>query len=162
MNLTREYLLWLFHYDAPNGKLYWKNHWCKNVLPQIMDKEADTIDQDGYKKVSLNNQPVAVHRLIYLIENHFFPLPKYMLDHINGDRTDNRISNLRVVSNRQNQLNQRRHREGKLPGAYLIKSSGKWRSLFHLHGRSLHLGCFNTELEAHQRYIRELTARGFL
>lgn len=66
----------------------------------------------GYKTVRINQRSYAVHRLIAMA---FLPnldnLPQ--VDHINRDKTDNRLENLRWVDNKQNQLNTERHERSK-------------------------------------------------
>lgn len=97
---------------------------------------------------------VCMHRSIW--EHTHGPIPpKMQVDHINGDRLDNRLYNLRVVSNRENQQNQQIHREGRLPGSHLER--GRWRARIRIGGVKKHLGCFNTEQEAHQAYLKALT-----
>jgi len=70
------------------------------------------------------------------------------LDHINRDKRDNRISNLRVVSRSENLWNN----TGK--GYYWNKNKNKWRSQIGLNGKLIHLGLFNTEEEARECYLK--------
>lgn len=84
-----------------------------------------------------------------------FPLNDYQVDHINGDGLDNRLSNLRIVSSRENSCNRKIHRDGKLPGAKLDKRSKSirpWYATIEIKGKAFHLGSYRTELEAHQIY----------
>jgi len=78
---------------------------------------------------------------------------EYMVDHINGNSLDNRKSNLRIVTNRENQQNQNIHRSGRLCGCYYRKDRKNWYSRIHVDGTRKHLGCFKTEYEAHQAYM---------
>ena len=68
-----------------------------------------------------------------------------MLDHINRDRTDNRISNLRIVDNQINCTNQY--------GKGYSKCGDKWKAYIKINYKQKHLGLFNTEQEAHNAYI---------
>jgi hypothetical protein len=70
-----------------------------------------------------------------------------MLDHINQNRQDNRISNLRMVTNQQNSFNTN------AKGYYWHKKNKKWRSKIHVNGKRIYLGYFNTEIEARQSYL---------
>lgn len=84
-----------------------------------------------------------------------FPIRGFVIDHINGNGLDNRRENLRVVSFRENMMNQKIHRNGKLIGASFQKARGSWRSVIKYKGRQKHLGEFSTEMAAHLRYLEE-------
>jgi hypothetical protein len=85
------------------------------------------------------------------------PIPDGKLtDHLDGNRTNNKWSNLRIVSNRENQVNQVAHRNGKLPGFTLVRSTNRFRSRIRIDNKNKHLGYFATELEAHQAYLNAL------
>ena len=77
----------------------------------------------------------------------------YMVDHVNGNSLDNRKSNLRIVTNRENQQNRKTHRSGRMLGCCYHKSPKKWRARILVNGHSKHLGYFKTEHEAHQAYL---------
>jgi hypothetical protein len=70
------------------------------------------------------------------------------IDHINGVRDDNRIDNLRAVTNQQNCFNKKETK-----GYYWNKSRNKWKSEIKLDGKSIYLGRFDTEEEARQAYL---------
>lgn len=158
MNFTAEDLLWYFRYDRENGKLYWKNHWAANARGRWVGKEAGTLDPNGYLRITLHYKRFLIHRLIWIIENN--SEPEKFIDHIDGNKLNNRISNLRVVSSRTNQQNLFRHRKGKLVGSSFHKLVGRWQARITVDKKLKHLGWFNTELEAHQRYLKELEERG--
>jgi hypothetical protein len=83
------------------GKLYWKKvaHPNKQYL---VGQEAGSIHQTGYRHVSWLGKVHKVHRLIFLLEYGYLP-PE--VDHINGDRQDNRLENLRPATRSENQCN---------------------------------------------------------
>lgn len=91
-----------------------------------------------------------------MIPMHHFvcgkPLHGYEIDHINGDGLDNRRTNLRVVTHRQNANNFRKHRNGKLPGATF--GCGNWQARIYVSGKRLHLGRFKTQEDAHIAYLK--------
>ena len=124
----------------------------------MIGKEAGYVQPDGYLGVRIGGKHYPIHKLIWLIETGSYPTK--MIDHINGDKKDNRISNLREVDNRRNQQNQKRHRLGHLVGATYIKRSGLWLAQIQHGGKHHFLGYFDTELEAHQRYVQELKVKG--
>ncbi len=73
------------------------------------------------------------------------------VDHINGDTLDNRRSNLRVSTNRQNQWNQKRIR-GIVPFKGVTLENGKYRSRIRINGKKTNLGRFDTAQEASNAY----------
>lgn len=150
--ITREQLLFLFSYNRHNGTLWWRNPPKPNHI-RLKGKRAGTIDELGYSRIKINRRIYLIHRLVWFIENNEWV---EMIDHKNGDTTFNCIFNLRASTNRKNQSNRKQHREGKLVGANWHKQTQKWRSRIRINKKEFHLGMFNTELEAHQRYIQEL------
>ncbi len=75
-------------------------------------------------------------------------MPDKYIDHINGITDDNRILNLRDVTNQQNQWNQT-----KAKGYTWNKRTKKWQSQIKVGGKVINLGYFDTEIEAHQSYL---------
>lgn len=76
------------------------------------------------------------------------------VDHINGNPLDNRRANLREATNSQNQANARK-RSGSvspLKGVTWMRSSRKWRAQIKRDGKTIYLGCFDTEQGAHEAY----------
>jgi hypothetical protein len=79
-----------------------------------------------------------------------------VIDHINGNRSDNRIENLRVVTGMQNANNQQTRLAGArkaMLGASFHKPSGKWISRVKINGKDKYLGLFDTPDEANQAYL---------
>ena len=150
MELTKEYLNWLFDYDQERGVLIWKNHWSGTIRTKYIGRNAGNINRKGYRAVTINFKEKLAHHLIWFLEHDVWPT---QIDHINGDKTDNRIVNLRHVTTRQNCNNFKIHRRGKLVGASWEKRRLKWESYIHFGNKKKHLGYFNSELEAHQRYM---------
>ena len=88
-------------FDHKDGHLYWK----KVVHPNkqyLVGQEVGCIHQTGYRHVTWQGKVYKVHRLIYLLEHGYLPKE---IDHINGNRQDNRLENLRDVTRSQNQFN---------------------------------------------------------
>lgn len=117
-------------------------------------KIPKNLDRDGYLVIVYNKKRYFAHRLAWYFCHGIFP--ELMIDHINGIKTDNRLCNLRVVTNRENQSNTHRHRSGNLVGATFRKSKNKWVSRIQIDKKLIHLGYFDTEQDAHDRYMKAL------
>ena len=106
----------------------------------------------GYCGVWFNGRRISYHAIVWILSTlHDIPQGKE-IDHINGNKIDNRIENLRIVTRRQNQQNQKRHRIGKLVGASYCKIQGNWESNIKIDKNKIFLGCYKTEQEAHEAY----------
>lgn len=151
--MTHEECLRLFNYDKESGKLYWKIKPSNSVA---IGREVGSTNSNGY----LQAKKKMVHKIIWLHQKGVWT--DNQLDHINGNRKDNRIENLREVTNRINCQNKKVHREGNLLGAYFDKRRNHWRSQIRVDKNIIYLGCFKTQLEAHSTYINKCKELGFL
>ncbi len=108
----------------------------------------------GYRRVSVDSLRFLAHRAAWLYV--YGEWPSMHIDHINGDRGDNRIANLRDVSPRTNLENQRNpkgsNRSGFL-GVYQPKNYRKWIARLQVKGKGMYLGVFETPEEAHRVYL---------
>lgn len=102
----------------------------------------------GYLRGSVGKKTVSAHRAAWAI--HYGEWPKGQVDHINGDTTDNRICNLRVVTGRENSRNQKRRKSNTsgCMGVTYESHCGKWRARINSGGKRLSLGLFVTKEEA--------------
>lgn len=101
-------------------------------------------------------KPVWMHRVIW--EMHNGPIQSGMyIDHINGDSLDNRLENLRLASNAQNQQNSRKKQTGssKYKGVYFGKWCSAWRARIKYGKKYESLGYFNTQEDAALAYNRK-------
>jgi hypothetical protein len=114
-------------------------------------------NKNGYIVIGIKGKIFQAHRLAWLFVFGVFPDKE--IDHINGIKTDNRISNLRNVSkivNLQNIKKAFKHNlSSGLLGVSLVKKSGKYKSRININGKTKHLGCFDTAEEAHNKYLVE-------
>lgn len=143
--ITQQELKELFDYR--DGCLYWR---VTRIWHRPAGSKAGTKNSNGYMDVGLNGKLYKLHRLVFLWHHGW--LPKY-LDHINGDKLDNRIENLRPVNGRQNNANRGVHGNNKTGyrGVCFHKLTGKWQAT--LCGR--YLGLFDTAQEASEEYEKQ-------
>jgi hypothetical protein len=90
---------------------------------------------------------LLLHRFVY--ELAYGPIPEGLqIDHIDGNRSNNFLSNLRLVTHQQNQWNRTAAK-----GYYWNKQHKKWMARISLNGKEKFLGYFDSEAEAHQAYL---------
>lgn len=104
-----------------------------------------------------HNKYIMIHQLIQ--KAYKYDSDKY-LDHINGDPTDNRKENLRIVTHRENMINTKMYISNTSGhrGVYYSKSERKWKAFIGTDGKHIHLGTFNTYEEAvlaREKYEKE-------
>ena len=122
-----------------------------------LNKIAGCINGKGYRVIRINKKLYLAHRLIWLYEYGNFP--EHQLDHINGNRQDNRLVNLREVTHKENCKNQRLSKNNNtgIAGVGWHKASGKWRVRI----GNKYLGVWDTLDEAtHVRKLAE-TEEGY-
>lgn len=148
----KEIILYFLKYNKQKGELTWNK--VQEIRPPQRGQLAGT-NLKGYRRLRLIGKNYLVHRIIFFLEYGFCP---EIVDHINGNKSDNKISNLRAATKRENNLNTYRRRQGKLAGATLVrqKKTNKWSAFIGINGKSKHLGNFFTEKEAHDAYMKEL------
>ena len=99
---------------------------------------------DGYRKIYVAGIRYKMHRLIYKFFNGDFDESLHV-DHINGDRSDNRIKNLRIVMCEENTRNRKlstKNTSGYMGVSY-VKKCGKWKASVGYNGKDIHLGFFD-------------------
>lgn len=136
-------------YDPDSGILTWKISAGKGYE----GRAAGSVGMFGYLKVCVSGRHYMAHRLAWAI--YYGEQPPGIIDHINQNRTDNRISNLRDGTRAVNQQNQQKpHRRNK-SSSYLGVSrfAGRWRAKIYNKGKYYFLGYFSSEEEAAQAYI---------
>ncbi len=115
---------------------------------------AGAIRKDGYMHVALCGKTYLAHRLAWALVHGDWP--QHQIDHIDGNRLNNAISNLRDVSPTTNQQNRRRAYKTSttgLLGASLDRARGKFVARIKVGNRNLTLGRFDTAQEAHEAYL---------
>ncbi len=117
-------------------------------LPAIL---SDTTG--GYHRVGLpSGRGVTVHKLVWALTFQELPAKDKEIDHIDGDRKNNKVSNLRVVTKAQNQSNRKPNSLGASTYKGVYKSGEKWISSISKDKVRTYLGTFCTEVAAAEAY----------
>lgn len=139
----------ILDYNPDTGILTWKRNQARRSPRGSI---AGTINQNGYREIKIKNKSFRAHRLAWQI--YYGRITKMEIDHINGDRSDNRISNLREVTRNQNMANTFKHINGKLPGCYFHTRDRVWLASIKINKEIRHIGTFHSQEEAHEAYMR--------
>lgn len=151
----------ILKYEPDTGKFYWlprsadmfpsdtafsggAETRAKNWNSRYAGKEAFTsFHNRGYIQACVLRHRLLAHRVAWLLGTGDWP--KDQIDHINGDRSDNRIGNLREVSNAENARNMSisvRNKSG-VPGVFFDARRNKWVANIGENSRTKHLGSFD-------------------
>jgi hypothetical protein len=144
----------LFCYDPETGVL-------TNRISRAQTAPAGAIAGTdtgiGYLAVKLFGITYKVHRIAWVYV--YGEWPPAGLDHINGNRSDNRIENLRLATqaeNNQNFTQLRKRKTSQFQGVYWCKpcgnKRGRWRAMIGVNGKKMNLGSFQFESEAVEAY----------
>lgn len=154
--ITYERLREVLDYDPETGVFKWKVAVARRV--KIGD-EAGNI-KNGYLEIECEGTRAYAHRLAWLWMTGKWP--PQCIDHINLVRIDNRFSNLRLATfkdNAGNRLPNRNNKSG-MKGIFYRADRRKWAAHIYINGRSTHLGHFGTAEEARAAY-KEAAERHF-
>ncbi len=158
-----EVLRQLLRYEPETGKLYWRERPAAffkgeaNVSPQsaanrwngrYAHRESATTSHKGYPQVRIQWAGFSAHSVIWAM--HYGEWPSLHIDHINGQRDDNRIVNLRLATRSQNNQNVRSQRgsSSRFKGVAWDKSRGKWTVGIKVNYKRHNLGRFDCEIAA--------------
>ena len=144
----------LLCFDHASGQLTWifrpremfsSDNACNSWNAKWAGKKAFTaIDGKGYFLGAIHCRLYRAHRVVWALHNAEWPNGE--IDHINGIKTDNRIENMRVVSHRQNMMNQPRKRNNTsgVMGVGWANREKKWAVSIKVNGHKKSLGYFRS------------------
>lgn len=131
------------------------------VLKRIGENvEAGTLRKDGYRQIQIGKKFFLSHRLAWFIQHKEMP---EFIDHQNGNKIDNRIINLRNVSQHENNKNmpiQKSNRSG-FVGVILFKPTGNWMSYIDVNKKRVHLGYYKNLSDAVKSRVDAEQEHGF-
>jgi hypothetical protein len=136
-------------YDPETGRLTWR---IDKGRAKAGD-EAGKVTPAGYRYFELHDRKHMAHRVAWLLVHGVWPV--FDLDHISGDKADNRLANLREATRSQNCMNRRRHNTNTsgVKGVYPHKKNGTWCAVI----SKRYLGSFKSISEASEAYRRAAT-----
>jgi len=145
--LTQARLQELLHY-APETGLF---TWSAPSGPRVKKgARAGSATREGYLTIRIDKKLHKAHRLAWL---YVYGLhPKNQIDHINQSKSDNRICNLRSVSNKQNLENRGAQKNNTSGYKGVSFSRGLWQAQICSNGKRTNLGRFYTAYDAHLKY----------
>ena len=137
--VTKELVQNLFDY-VEDGTLLWKNPTSRSV--KVGDKAGST-DKIGYVIVRISGKAYKAHRIIWLY--HYGYMPENDLDHIDRNKSNNRITNLREVSKMCNLRNRGvlKSNTSGITGVCYCSYRSKWKSYIKINGIQKTIGYFN-------------------
>lgn len=156
--ITAEYVRSRLIYDKMNGSFVWRPkkvldpHYDTIWNTRYADTSAGTVNAHGYLIITLDMNKIAAQRLAWIYCTGKWPLEH--LDHIDGNKLNNRLDNLRLASTAQNSWNtgkKKRNTSG-IKGVFWDKSRGKWLAAIGYKRKIINLGRYDDKEEAAKAY----------
>ena len=127
---------------------------CKNEKVRTLKPSKN---KGGYYVVGLTvnakTKTHYVHKLIAMAFLHHKPNGhKLVVDHIDNDKSNNRLDNLQIITNRENNSKDKKLGSSKYIGVSFCKTRNKWKSAIYIMGKHKSLGYFDNELDAANKY----------
>ena len=143
--LTAAEIRQLFTYDPETGEFHHRSGFRAG-------RKAGCVKRDGYVLIGVNGTRYAAHRLAWL--HHYGEHAPIGIDHRDRDRTNNRIDNLRLATDSQNQHNRvvQKNSSTGIKGVTYWKPTGKWWARIKVKGNRLSLGHYATIEDAASAY----------
>jgi hypothetical protein len=150
-------------FEYRNGELFYKI----SPLPKVkVGSKAGSVNADGYVKVTINSKKYCAHRIIFMMQYGYLPKE---VDHINCNRADNKVENLRAVSRNQNRYNIVSYKSNTsgAKGVSWKEPIKKWQVAVNVGGKRKYIGVFEdfelaelVAMEARHKYHGEYANNG--
>jgi hypothetical protein len=150
MSLSNEDVRELFYYNEDTGVLLWRNH--RNAKARA-GSAVGSIHRTGYRITMINKKNYAVHLLIWQFVYEEIP---NQIDHINGNKADNRLCNLRACNASENGRNKRLQSNNStgFKGVSFCIREGSYQATCRWNGSKKWLGYHATAELAHAAYVK--------
>ena len=164
-NITPELLRQLLRYEPDTGKLFWLERpasmfssvsHCRTWNTRFSGKEAFTYAcPRGYRQGAIFDKLQKAHRVAWMIARGDIP-DGMVIDHLDGNQSDNRLLNLRLATQSENLFNKRAQANSKtgVKGVSLHSLTNKWVASVRQNGKQKYLGLFDSIDEAKEAYIK--------
>ena len=154
--LTQQTLMDLLDYIPDTGVFLWKTATDNHEIGDF----AGTPDGIGYLKIYHDYNMYFLHRLAILYITGAYPVED--VDHIDGDKLNNRLCNLRACSTVENSWNRTKNKNNTsgFKGVSFDKGKGKFAASHHKHYVKIHIGYYATAEEASEAYKSATAYRG--
>lgn len=143
IELLREYL----DYNPKTGVMRWRKRRGSRAL--VGGVVGTPKGPNDYLVFQINGTLYRLHRVAWAL--HYGEWPSDEIDHRDLNRQNNRIKNLRPARRSSNSANGPGHLPGRLKGTGTMPN-GRWTAQIGVNRKKIHLGCFDTEKEAHEAY----------
>ncbi len=157
---SRTFLRECFEYDLFTGEAYWlerpQKHFSNYLTWSMWNgkfahiKVGNIHKKTGYYHTSVNSTQYTVHRLVW---KWWYGTDPLEIDHIDKCRTNNRITNLRSVTNTQNAQNRTLSSNNTSGYPGVSCRNGKWVARTYYQGKRIWLGKYNSQEEAHAAIV---------
>jgi hypothetical protein len=147
--VTRARLRALLHYDRETGEF----RWLKRVTTSVRIGEiAGALNNQGYRRITINGRPYMAHHLAWLYVKGKWC--RRMIDHQDGNPSNNRWTNLRSATRSQSSANRRLPRNNSCGFKGVWRNGSRWCATIHKDRRRHYLGIFSTPQAAHAAYAK--------
>jgi hypothetical protein len=146
----------LLDYDSNTGMFTWKIKTSSKAMPGYV---AGWLDKDGYRCVTVLGKKIKAHRLAWWWVHGVWPEKGFFVDHINRDKSDNRISNLRIATPSQSAMNRGAQINNKSGHKGVLKVKKYWHAQIMVAGKSIGLGYYkniNDAIVAYEKAAKQL------
>jgi len=153
MSISRDKVLEYLSFDESTGRFHLRrktNRWPAGWA-------IGTTDTRGHLQIAIEGKLYLAHRLAWLVTHGYWP--EAGIDHIDGDKQNNRTNNLRLCNQSQNCANSKMPKTNTVGLKGVTRHGTRFRAQICVNRKKMHIGVYATAEEAHDAYVR--TAKEF-